>query len=83
MSSKRNIKKVYHEIFKSYGHSTLEKYIQKIIELDNYLPYSSTFLIQKSKTLSKAMPREPLIRNVVFSVLDRSNMFLKSLNVLY
>ena len=40
---KKNIKEAYREIFRSYGHSTLEKHIQKIIELDNYLPYNSTF----------------------------------------
>lgn len=40
---KKNIKEAYREIFKSYGHSALEKHIKKIIELDNYLPYSSTF----------------------------------------
>lgn len=57
MSLKRNIKKVYHEIFKSYGHSTLEKYIQKIIELDNYLPYSSAFLIQKTIKNLKLFPK--------------------------
>ena len=28
---KRNIKEAYREIFRSYGHSTLEKHIQKII----------------------------------------------------
>ena len=39
----KDIQKVYSEIFKSYGSPTLEKHISKIIELDAYLPYSSTF----------------------------------------
>ena len=39
----KKILKTYSEIFKSYGSPTLEKHICKIIELDKYLPYSSTF----------------------------------------
>ncbi|GAA4962365.1 helix-turn-helix transcriptional regulator [Algibacter aquimarinus] len=39
----KNIKDVYSEIFKSYGHPSLDEHIRKIIELDAYLPYSSTF----------------------------------------
>lgn len=39
----KDIKKTYSEIFKSYGSPTLEKHISKFIELDAYLPYSSTF----------------------------------------
>lgn len=38
-----NIQKTYSEIFKSFGGVTLEKHISKLIELDAYLPYSSTF----------------------------------------
>lgn len=38
-----DIKSTYKEIFKSYDHPSLEKHIEKIIELDLYLPYSSTF----------------------------------------
>jgi DNA-binding CsgD family transcriptional regulator len=37
------IKSVYKEVFESYDHPSIENHIQKIIELDNYLPYSSTF----------------------------------------
>jgi DNA-binding CsgD family transcriptional regulator len=37
------IKKVYSKIFKSYGHDSLENHIKKVIELDAFLPYSSTF----------------------------------------
>lgn len=39
----RDIKLAYQDIFKSYDNPSLEKHIQKIIELDVYLPYSSTF----------------------------------------
>lgn len=39
----KNIKNIYHEIFKSYANPNLSHHINKIIELDNYLPYSSTF----------------------------------------
>lgn len=37
------IQKTYSEIFKSYGSPTLEEHILKFIELDFYLPHSSTF----------------------------------------
>ncbi len=37
------IKNTYHKIFESYGHSSLEEHIKKIIELDVFLPYNSTF----------------------------------------
>ncbi len=38
-----NIKETYKEIFKSHDNPSLKKHIEKIIELDTYLPYSSTF----------------------------------------
>ncbi|MDO6597291.1 LuxR C-terminal-related transcriptional regulator [Oceanihabitans sp. 2_MG-2023] len=37
------IKQLYKSIFESYDTPTLETHIKKIIELDFYLPYSSTF----------------------------------------
>ncbi|SEQ70101.1 regulatory protein, luxR family [Hyunsoonleella jejuensis] len=37
------IKEAYKEIFKSYNNPSIEQHIQKIIELDNYLPFTSTF----------------------------------------
>ena len=37
------IKQVYKHIFQSYDKPLLEKHIEKIIELDTFLPYSSTF----------------------------------------
>lgn len=39
----KDIKSVYKDIFKSYHKPSLEEHIKKIIELDSYLPYSSTF----------------------------------------
>ncbi|PWI29727.1 helix-turn-helix transcriptional regulator [Flavobacteriaceae bacterium LYZ1037] len=39
----KNIKNIYHDIFKSYSNPVLSHHIKKIIELDAYLPYSSTF----------------------------------------
>ncbi|GGG44601.1 LuxR C-terminal-related transcriptional regulator [Bizionia arctica] len=39
----KQIKSIYHDIFKSYDSPTLTHHIKKIIELDAYLPYSSTF----------------------------------------
>ncbi|WP_159019378.1 LuxR C-terminal-related transcriptional regulator [Algibacter sp. L3A6] len=38
-----NIKDTYKEIFKSHDNPSLKKHIEKFIELDTYLPYSSTF----------------------------------------
>lgn len=38
-----HIKEVYKKIFKSYDTPSLERHIEKFIELDTYLPYSSTF----------------------------------------
>ena len=39
----RDIKYAYQDIFESYDNPSLEKHIEKIIELDAYWPYSSTF----------------------------------------
>ncbi|WP_299555717.1 LuxR C-terminal-related transcriptional regulator [Seonamhaeicola sp.] len=39
----RDIKLAYQDIFESYDNPSLEKHIEKIIELDAYWPYSSTF----------------------------------------
>ncbi len=38
-----SIKEAYKEIFKSHSNPSLKEHIQKIIELDTYLPYNSTF----------------------------------------
>ena len=37
------IKELYNFIFESYDKPSLEKHIEKIIEMDRFLPYSSTF----------------------------------------
>lgn len=37
------IKSLYKTIFESYGKPSLEEHIKKFIELDEFLPYSSTF----------------------------------------
>ncbi|WP_027138431.1 LuxR C-terminal-related transcriptional regulator [Gaetbulibacter saemankumensis] len=37
------IRDVYKDVFQSYNHPSLEEHVRKIIELDVYLPYSSTF----------------------------------------
>ena len=48
-----SIKSAYQEIFKSYDNPSLEKHIEKIIELDTFLPYSSTFFcITNTQTLT-------------------------------
>lgn len=48
-----SIKNVYQEIFKSYDNPSLEKHINKIIEMDTFLPYSSTFFcITNTQTLT-------------------------------
>tara|TARA_R110000787_G_scaffold43892_2_gene107462 strand:+ start:33954 stop:34724 length:771 start_codon:yes stop_codon:yes gene_type:complete len=39
----KNIKNSYDQIFSSYGHKSLDVHIKKIIELDAFLPYNSTF----------------------------------------
>ncbi len=39
----KNIKNSYNQIFSSYGHKSLDVHIQKIIELDEFLPHNSTF----------------------------------------
>ncbi|WP_067147459.1 LuxR C-terminal-related transcriptional regulator [Pseudotamlana agarivorans] len=38
-----SIHDTYRAIFSSHGHPSLEKHIEKLIELDTFLPYSSTF----------------------------------------
>jgi DNA-binding CsgD family transcriptional regulator len=39
----QQIKQIYKDIFLSYDKPLLKKHIEKIIELDTFLPYSSTF----------------------------------------
>ncbi len=49
----KDIKSAYKDIFESYYKPSLEEHIKKIIELDAYLPYSSTFFcITNTQNLS-------------------------------
>lgn len=49
----KEIREVYNEIFKSYDNPSLEQHIAKIIELDQFLPYNSTFFcITNTQTFS-------------------------------
>jgi len=49
----RKIQKTYSEIFESYGSPTIEEHISRFIELDSFLPYSSTFFcITNTQNLS-------------------------------
>jgi len=48
-----NIKRIYRYIFESYDSPGLDKHIKKIVELDVYLPFSSTFFcITNTQNLS-------------------------------
>ena len=38
----KELKEKYSEIFSSHGHSLLQAHIQKIAELDEFLPVNST-----------------------------------------
>jgi len=47
------IRRLYSKIFESYGRHSLENHIKKVMELDEFLPYSSTFFcITNTQTLS-------------------------------
>ena len=47
------VKETYKKIFESYGHDSLHEHINKIIELDAFLPYNSTFFcLTNTQTLS-------------------------------
>ena len=37
------INAIYHGIFSSYKHIELEAYVKKLIEMDHFYPYNSTF----------------------------------------
>jgi DNA-binding CsgD family transcriptional regulator/ribosome biogenesis protein Nip4 len=67
-----SIKEAYKEIFKSYDNPSLQNHIEKIIELDTFLPYNSTFFcitntqnlsfeyISKNQTACLGLDREKL-----------------------
>ena len=73
-----NIKNTYQDIFKSYYNASLEEHINKIIELDAYLPYSSTFFcITNTQNLSF----EYISKNMAACLgLDYSMMKSKGMN---
>lgn len=69
----KRTKNLYKEIFKSFGRSTLEKHIDKIIELDAFLPYSSTFFCV---TNTQELSFEYISKNM-FSCLGLKNEIVK------
>ncbi len=70
----KKINKLYREIFKSYGRYRLVKHINKIIELDAFLPYNSTFFCV---TNTQNLSFEYISKNM-FSCLGLKNDVLKS-----
>ncbi|MBU3823073.1 LuxR C-terminal-related transcriptional regulator [Flavobacteriaceae bacterium XHP0103] len=73
-----DIKKKYKDIFKSYYNSSLEKHIKKIIELDAFLPYSSTFFCI---TNTQAFSFEYISKNMSACLgLDQHEMKSKGMN---
>lgn len=75
----KKIKNLYKEIFKSYGSYTLQKHINKIIELDFYLPYNSTFFCV---TNTQNLSFEYISKNM-FSCLGLKNSELKKEGMRY
>ena len=70
----KNIQKTYSEIFNSYGNLTIETHISKIIELDAYLPYSSTFFCT---TNTQDLSFEFISKNMTSCLFGRSIFCLK------
>lgn len=71
------IKNVYKDIFKSYDKPSLEAHIKKIIELDSYLPYSSTFFCI---TNTQNLTFEYLSKNLTACLgLDRNDLKVKGM----
>lgn len=68
------IKKDYSKIFESYGHDSLAEHINKIIELDAFLPYNSTFFCL---TNTQNLSFEYISKNM-FSCLGIKSTELKS-----
>lgn len=75
----KQIQKAYSEIFKSYDSPKLEEHIHKIIELDFYLPHSSTFFcITNTQNLSFEY-----ISNNMFACIGIKNDVLKEKGMRY
>ena len=75
----KKIKKSYSKIFSSYGHGSLEGHIKKIIELDTYLPYNSTFFCL---TNTQALTYEYVSKNM-FSCIGIKSTELKEKGMRY
>lgn len=78
---KSRIKDTYKEIFKSHDNPSLKKHIEKIIELDTYLPYSSTFFcITNTQNLSF----EYISKNMSACLgIDRNELDIKGMRYLW
>ncbi|WP_298238455.1 LuxR C-terminal-related transcriptional regulator [uncultured Algibacter sp.] len=76
-----SIKEVYKEIFKSHDNPSLKQHIKKIIELDVYLPYSSTFFcITNTQDLSF----EYISKNMTACLgLDKQELQIKGMRYLW
>ncbi len=75
----KDIKSVYKDIFKSYDKPSLEEHINKIIELDAYLPYSSTFFCV---TNTQNLSFEYISKNM-FSCLGLNSDLIKTKGMRY
>lgn len=72
-----SVKDTYKKIFKSYDNPSLKKHIEKIIELDAYLPYSSTFFCV---TNTQNLTFEYISKNLTACLgLDRNDLKAKGM----
>jgi len=74
-----DVKTVYQDIFKAYNKPSLEDHINKIIELDAYLPYNSTFFCI---TNTQSLSFEYISKNM-FSCLGLNSDLIKSKGMRY
>jgi DNA-binding CsgD family transcriptional regulator len=73
----KEIKNAYNAIFESYDKPSLETHIKKIIDLDTYLPYSSTFFCI---TNTQSLSFEYISKNYKSCLgLDPSNLLAKGM----
>ena len=67
-----NIKQFYKDIFQSYDNPSLQNHIEKIIELDAYWPYNSTFFCI---TNTQELKFEYISKNMTSCIgLDKANL---------
>ena len=72
-----SVKDAYKEIFKSYDNPSLKNHIEKIIELDDYLPYSSTFFCI---TNTQDLTFEYISKNLIACLgMDRNDLKAKGM----